>query len=1173
MPASDAAATMLPSSLAGVMEELGYSSGASAASAASVIRAVVAGGSSSSSSSSSPPTSAATKLDAASAAAVLAMLARTSGGRLASPPAESLASLSAAIGGLALDGGGASGASPSPSSVPRSWDGPAVGAALAAANPALDWRAVAQALAGVPGAAVPDAQALATLLGAWRAGAEASSSSSSGRGASSAAAAAAAPARFPLDAVLCRTWASPTGQADFLREALAADAALLSFEGVETRAAGASACAPAAAAAAVEVPLGVAPPPATAGVGCGAVYEALVRLVRDESGGGGGGGGAPSSLPATSLSTGPAPVARAALAPSLRAFPGVVAAGLLEAGAAETQLAADLGRAAAALAAGGGGSGGGPSPSAAAAGAAAAPKALAPNPSALADLASRSPEARLALLTSLAAASAEDGGPVASSRVAEAVRAIFGSEGGADQAALAAALDGVAADAVAAELAAALGRASAAAASAGASSSSSLTPPPPAFDAEAYAAKRASRSGSEGFALPPPTVVASGAAAPTPPASADGGGPIAAAAAAAATAFPADVEAEANAAFQALYAGDKGKASSGSGGGGGDDKAAAKAAGAIDARRPLTVDALATRMLGWAAGGARDRALSACMAAALLDEYRFFGRYPEPELAKTAALLGALVSRGLLPDAQLALALRCVLDAAREPPGSKLARFFAAGALRACAGQLHRFPKYCAQLAALQGLRDADRALAATVDAVVADAASGRAPPQPAELGPAAARQQAAASASASADGGGPSAQQEAAAAAAAASAAAAAVTGTLGLGAGGSVEGGIAGLASPPTSTSSSRGAGVGAGGAGAPAAGTPGASLANRDPARAFQALNAETLEAAAASGEGQPGPPPDSIADRVAFVINNLSVSNVDERARELAALLEAEHRPWFAHYLVAKRAAQEPNYHALYARLVEAMAEAAKESGDAAGGRGIWHLLTAATHKYVRALLASERAVTQSGERSLLKNLGSWLGRLTIARERPILARDLDVRSTVLDAYARGKMIAVLPFVHKVLEPCRDSRVFRPATNPWVSAVLSVVAEVYGCERLKLNLKFEIEMMFRSLGVSLDAAKPSDVLGDVPRIPGPSADFSEPRPAAAAGSAGERKELRPLPLRPPRRRPPPPRPPRPLPPPTLLRAAAAAASSTTCTPTSRSRPRRRWAASPSARSCAA
>ena len=72
----------------------------------------------------------------------------------------------------------------------------------------------------------------------------------------------------------------------------------------------------------------------------------------------------------------------------------------------------------------------------------------------------------------------------------------------------------------------------------------------------------------------------------------------------------------------------------------------------------------------------------------------------------------------------------------------------------------------------------------------------------------------------------------------------------------------------------------------------------------------------------------------------------------------------------------------------------------------------------TYKYVRILLASARIKTQAGERSLLKNLGSWLGRLTLARNRPVRHRDLDIKGTLIQAYTQGKMIAVLPFVNKV-----------------------------------------------------------------------------------------------------------------------------------------------------------
>jgi CCR4-NOT transcription complex subunit 1 len=87
-------------------------------------------------------------------------------------------------------------------------------------------------------------------------------------------------------------------------------------------------------------------------------------------------------------------------------------------------------------------------------------------------------------------------------------------------------------------------------------------------------------------------------------------------------------------------------------------------------------------------------------------------------------------------------------------------------------------------------------------------------------------------------------------------------------------------------------------------------------------------------------------------------------------------------------------------------------------DAIGDRALQAALLETTYKYIRILLRSDRIRTQSGERSLLKNLGSWLGRLTIARNKPVRHRDLDLKGILYEAYEQGKMIAVLPFVNKV-----------------------------------------------------------------------------------------------------------------------------------------------------------
>lgn len=49
--------------------------------------------------------------------------------------------------------------------------------------------------------------------------------------------------------------------------------------------------------------------------------------------------------------------------------------------------------------------------------------------------------------------------------------------------------------------------------------------------------------------------------------------------------------------------------------------------------------------------------------------------------------------------------------------------------------------------------------------------------------------------------------------------------------------------------------------------------------------------------------------------------------------------------------------------------------------------------------------------ESNDRALLKNLGVWLGLLTFARNKPVLSKELDVKAVIIEAYQRGRLIAV------------------------------------------------------------------------------------------------------------------------------------------------------------------
>jgi len=55
--------------------------------------------------------------------------------------------------------------------------------------------------------------------------------------------------------------------------------------------------------------------------------------------------------------------------------------------------------------------------------------------------------------------------------------------------------------------------------------------------------------------------------------------------------------------------------------------------------------------------------------------------------------------------------------------------------------------------------------------------------------------------------------------------------------------------------------------------------------------------------------------------------------------------------------------------------------------------------------LQVLLGSELIKSSSEERSLLKNLGSWLGKLTIGRNQVLRAREIDPKSLIMEVNSK------------------------------------------------------------------------------------------------------------------------------------------------------------------------
>lgn len=213
---------------------------------------------------------------------------------------------------------------------------------------------------------------------------------------------------------------------------------------------------------------------------------------------------------------------------------------------------------------------------------------------------------------------------------------------------------------------------------------------------------------------------------------------------------------------------------------------------------------------------------------------------------------------------------------------------------------------------------------------------------------------------------------------------------------------------------------------------------------------------------SAHSRPVPPPESVQDRVGFIFNNLSLSNMQAKGDELRDVLKEDHWEWLAHYLVVKRVSIEPNFHALYSQFIDTLR---KETLN--------EFILAETYRNIKVLLRSDKNDQKFSDRALLKNLGSWLGLITLAKGRPILHRDIDIKSLIVEAFQKGpaELLFVVPFVAKVLEPSGKSRVFAPP-NPWLVSMLSVLVELHNEPDLKLNHKFEIEVLCKNLNLNIN-----------------------------------------------------------------------------------------------------
>ncbi|EHA56658.1 hypothetical protein MGG_02476 [Pyricularia oryzae 70-15] len=211
-----------------------------------------------------------------------------------------------------------------------------------------------------------------------------------------------------------------------------------------------------------------------------------------------------------------------------------------------------------------------------------------------------------------------------------------------------------------------------------------------------------------------------------------------------------------------------------------------------------------------------------------------------------------------------------------------------------------------------------------------------------------------------------------------------------------------------------------------------------------------------------------PDDDTQGKIQFVLNNITENTLQVMFKELAEMLERGHKQWFASHLVEERAKMQPNYHDVYLKLVEQF-----------GDKSLWAEVLRETYISVSRILNAEATAHNSTDRMHLKNLGGWLGLLTLARDKPIKHKNIAFKQLLMEAHDTKRLLVVIPFVCKVLIQGKKSTVFQKQ-NPWLMDIIHLLIELYHNAELKLNLKFEIEVLCKGLELDHKSIEPSGEL---------------------------------------------------------------------------------------------
>lgn len=222
------------------------------------------------------------------------------------------------------------------------------------------------------------------------------------------------------------------------------------------------------------------------------------------------------------------------------------------------------------------------------------------------------------------------------------------------------------------------------------------------------------------------------------------------------------------------------------------------------------------------------------------------------------------------------------------------------------------------------------------------------------------------------------------------------------------------------------------------------------------------------------GGKGDVPAKVCDELRFEFNNITTENVGEkvkRIKNICGCLSKFPARLIAQDFILISVANDESSHDMYQHIIDDLCvpELYDESVAAAVQR-------------IKEKLSTVPQSGDSAHQDVLRNLGHWVGRMTLARNKPVPS-SLPLKALLQQSMNKDKDVihTATVLVTAVLSHAAHSSVFLPP-NPWIVPLLRLLAAIHEREDIKMYTKFAIEDLFDADCLKLDIEQFKPVLSE-------------------------------------------------------------------------------------------